>query len=55
MTPHDRAVITKRLNRIARCRGCGGWVWHHADYRPCTTCQVLAKRREIGRLLGVGG
>ena len=51
MTP---AQAARALNRISRCRGCGGWRYHYPDLRPCTTCQVLAKRRDIQRLLGVG-
>lgn len=26
-------------------------MFHHADHRPCTTCYVLGKRREIARVL----
>lgn len=57
MTPtrEDKARTTRALNRVHRCKGCGGWRFAYADRRPCTTCVVLAKRREIGRLLGVGG
>jgi hypothetical protein len=54
MDRYDKARTTRALNHIRRCKGCGGWRFHYADLRPCTTCQVLAKRRDIERLLGVG-
>ena len=54
MRATDKARTTRALNRVHRCKGCGGWRFAYADRRPCTTCVVLAKRREIGRLLGVG-
>lgn len=53
MTPHEKAKVTKALARVKRCRGCGGWRFQYADHRPCVTCVVLGKRREITRLLGV--
>lgn len=39
------------LNRIRRCRGCGGWVYGHRDYRPCVTCVVLGHRKAIEELV----
>ncbi len=54
MDRYDKARTTRALNHIRRCKGCGGWRFHYADLRPCTTCMVLAKRRDIDRLLGVG-
>jgi hypothetical protein len=54
VTSADRARTTRALNHITRCRGCGGWRFSYADRRPCTTCVVLSKRREIQRVLGVG-
>ena len=41
-----------RLDHISRCRGCGGWRFHHRDYRPCSTCLALGHYRAMRKAVG---
>jgi len=40
------------LNRIDRCLGCGGWRYHHRDYRPCRTCRLIGLHRMMEEVRG---
>ena len=43
-------VTVRGLNRIHRCRGCGGWRYRYRDLRPCVTCVIAGHRKAIRRL-----